>query len=246
MELADHSGNKYEQVKHRTKLADALHHSGHSERSLAAFHEAEAMQAEWQPEYPLLWAVLGFRYCDLLLDEVESMICDSSRKLGQTDKLIAKCRDARNRATKSREWADHVYTDDILNTALDHLTLGRTYLLEYQVLKIAGREPEDDVLTRAETHLNQSVSLLRQAGQQQELPRGLLARASLWRVCGERKRGRQGEAEAEYFERAERDLGDVEQIAGRSGMLLFQIEAALERCRLALTLDDHLAISLSV
>ncbi len=71
------------------------------------------------------------------------------------------------------------------------------------------------------------------------MPRGLLARAALWRVCGERERGRQGDAETDYFERAERDLGEVEQIAGRSGMLIFQIEAALERCRLALTRDHH-------
>ena len=105
--------------------------------------------------------------------------------------------------------------------------------------KVEGREPEDEVLTQTETYLNQSVSLLRQAGQQHHLPRGLLARAALWRVCGGREQGREGDAEKEYFERAERDLGEVEQIAGRSGMLIHQIEAALERCRLAFTLDDH-------
>ncbi len=51
--------------------------------------------------------------------------------------------------------------------------------------------------------------------------------------------GSEGDGEKEYFEQAERDLGEVEQIAGRSGMLIFQIEAALERCRLALTREDH-------
>ncbi len=66
-----------------------------------------------------------------------------------------------------------------------------------------------------------------------------MSRAALWRVCGERERGRQGDAETEYFERAERDLGEVEQIAGRSGMLIHLIEAVLERCRLALTRDHH-------
>ena len=71
------------------------------------------------------------------------------------------------------------------------------------------------------------------------MPRGLLARAVLWRVYGERARGRKVDAEKEYFERAERDLGEVEQIAGRSGMLIWQIEAALERCRLALTRGHH-------
>ena len=117
--------------------------------------------------------------------------------------------------------------------------MGRTYLLKYQVLEIAGRELEDEVLTQAKTHLNESLTFLRQAGRQDHLPRGLLARAALWRVCGERERGRQGDGEKEYFERAERDLGEVEQVAGRSGMLIFQIEAALERCRLAFTREEH-------
>ncbi|MEM9266590.1 MAG: hypothetical protein AAGA46_13800 [Cyanobacteria bacterium P01_F01_bin.13] len=42
----------------------------------------------------------------------------------------------------------------------------------------------------------------------------------------------------EYLEKANRDLTEVEQIAGRSNMLIHKIEAALERCRLALTVGD--------
>ena len=57
----------------RTTLADARHQSGARADALALFREAEAMQAKQQPEYPLLYSVQGFRYCDLLLGDVERM-----------------------------------------------------------------------------------------------------------------------------------------------------------------------------
>ena len=35
------------------------------------FREAEQMQAKLQPDYPLLYFLQGFQYCDLLLAEAE-------------------------------------------------------------------------------------------------------------------------------------------------------------------------------
>ncbi len=58
------------------------------------------------------------------------------------------------------------------------------------------------------------------------------------RCGGLLERGRYGEGEKEYFERAERDLAEAESIAERGSMLIWQIEAALERTRLALVLND--------
>ena len=80
----------------------------------------------------------------------------------------------------------------------------------------------------AEQHLNQSVSFLRQAGTQHELPRGLLSRAALGRV-------------QERFDVAEYDLAEAEVIAERGGMLIWRIEAAIERCRLHLAQDNRAA-----
>src|SRR5689334_16185938 len=51
--------------------ADALHQAGRWEESTEAFREAEALQAEWQPEYPRLYSLQGYRYCDLLLSHGE-------------------------------------------------------------------------------------------------------------------------------------------------------------------------------
>ena len=38
-----------------------------ADRLEAAFREAEELQKQRQPEFPLLYSVPGFRYCDLLL-----------------------------------------------------------------------------------------------------------------------------------------------------------------------------------
>jgi hypothetical protein len=71
IEYADRGGDAFERLYIRTTHADALHQAGQRAEALALFREAESMQAEWQPYYPLLYSFQGFRYCDLLLDESE-------------------------------------------------------------------------------------------------------------------------------------------------------------------------------
>lgn len=51
----------------RTTHADALHQAGRRAEAEARFREAEKIQAERQPAYPLLYSVPGYRYRDLLL-----------------------------------------------------------------------------------------------------------------------------------------------------------------------------------
>ncbi len=186
----------------------------------SAFREAEALQHERQPQYPLLYSVPGYRYCDLLLESPEP--ADES-----PEQAIARIREVRNRAETALEIV-LAGSQSLLDIGLNRLTLGRTYLAEAELRK--------SEIEQAEQHLNQSVSLLRQAGQQQELPRGLLHRAVLWRAFEEGETRRVGDGEKEYFERAERDLAEMESIAERGSMLIWQIEAALERCRLFLVL----------
>ena len=64
---AGRSGDAFQKLCNRTTHADALHQAGRRAEAQARFREAEEMQAEDRPEYPLLYSVLGFRYCDLLL-----------------------------------------------------------------------------------------------------------------------------------------------------------------------------------
>ena len=68
---ADRSGDAFRQMARRTTHADALHQAGRRAEAEARFREAEQMQAERQPAYPLLYSLRGFRYCDLLSAEAE-------------------------------------------------------------------------------------------------------------------------------------------------------------------------------
>src|SRR6185295_14837963 len=69
--FADQSGDAFLRMVCRTTHADALHQAGRRAEALALFREAEGIQAEWQPGYPRLYSLAGFRYCDLLLAEAE-------------------------------------------------------------------------------------------------------------------------------------------------------------------------------
>ena len=66
----------------RTTLADALHQAGQLAEAEAAFREAEEMQKASQKEFPLLYSLQGFRYCDLLLSQ--GKVAEVQSRAGQT------------------------------------------------------------------------------------------------------------------------------------------------------------------
>ena len=104
IELADRSGNQFLGIVMRTGLADALHQSGDLVEAKRLFGEAERLEAESHPEYPILYSVQGFRYCDLLLDQ------------GQAANVL-------RRASQTLDWAKRHL--GLLDIGLDHLSLGR-------------------------------------------------------------------------------------------------------------------------
>jgi tetratricopeptide (TPR) repeat protein len=71
VDYADLSGDAFQRMSKRTTLADARHQQGKLEAARQGFVEAEAMQAKVQPQYPLLYSLQGFRYCELLLAPAE-------------------------------------------------------------------------------------------------------------------------------------------------------------------------------
>ncbi len=160
---------------------------------------------------------------------------------GETSFWLTRCGEVRDRAEKALEIAKS--NNWLLDMGIDNVTLGRTYLLE---ATLRHKNPVESITSEALTallqqathHLNQSISLLRKSGNQDHVPRGLLARAALWRVNSQLIIDNSQLTKEDYLKKANRDLTEVEQIADRSNMLIFQIEAALERCRLALTLGD--------
>jgi tetratricopeptide (TPR) repeat protein len=237
VELADRSGDAFQRMVNRTALADALHQAGRLAEAAARFREAEEMQRALQPEYPLLYSLPGYRYCDLLLAQ------------GQAEEVL-------RRAAQTIEWEE----GRLLDIALDHLALGRGHLMlalasTSDVIArstlsgvsrpladgVEGRGEaippmrggllrrsaarNDDALARAAAELDQAVTGLRQAGQQDEMPRGLLARAALRRVTAD-------------FDRARRDLDEALLIATRGGMRLHEADCHLEYGRLSLATGD--------
>jgi hypothetical protein len=77
---ADRSGDAFQRMTNRTTHADALHQSGRRAEAETRFREAEQMQQERQPDYPLLYSLSGFRYCDLLLAAPERAAWAESMK----------------------------------------------------------------------------------------------------------------------------------------------------------------------
>ena len=66
---ADHSSNALLIMGNRTTYADVLHAAGRRVAAARAFADAEHRQKERQPEYPLLYSLQGYWFCDLLLTE---------------------------------------------------------------------------------------------------------------------------------------------------------------------------------
>jgi tetratricopeptide (TPR) repeat protein len=177
VELADRSGDKFMRMGSRTYWADALHQTGRLVEAEAAFREAEAMQKEMQSANPLLYALQGFLYCDLLLGQ-------------------GRIQEARDRAIQTLEWFETTYP--MLAIALDNLSLGRA------CLRIA---PDAGYYAEAADFLQRAVNGLRQAGTIHHLPRGLLARAEMCRLTGDYPRAQTDLAEAQRIaERGEMGL----------------------------------------
>ncbi|NJD52670.1 MAG: tetratricopeptide repeat protein [Candidatus Methanoperedens sp.] len=153
VEFADKSGDAFERMGTRTTLANTLHQAGTLAEAETLFQEAEKIQKKDQPEYPLLYSLQGFQYCDLLLGR-------------------GKYKEVLSRAEQTLQWAK-TGGGSLLSVALEHLSLGRVHLLQ------ALHEGTGD-LSKASEHLNQAVNWLHRAGTQHHIPRGLLARSKLY------------------------------------------------------------------
>jgi tetratricopeptide (TPR) repeat protein len=194
-QFADDSEDEFWRITGRTKLADALHQAGRLTEAEAAFREAEEMQKEFQPGFPLLYSLRGSRYCDLLLSQGDYA------EVGQ-------------RARQTLEWAEQYL--GLLDVALDNLSLGRAGLLRSQ------HDPNTSITNSLE-FLNRAVDGLRESGNQDDIPRGLLARAEYYRLTG-------------AFDRAKRDLDEAFTISTRGEMGLHLADCHLEYARLYLAI----------
>ncbi len=208
--FADASGDDGWRSAARTTLAAVQHAMGLWTEAAEQFEEAERMQKGTPQAYALLYALQGYRYCDLLLDQGQEA-------------------DVRERAARTLEWAKAQDTPRPM--ALDHLSLGRAYLWGAQRGTCGN-------LTEAASHIKHAVDGLRRAGNQDDLPLGLLARAAL-------------HTHTRAFDLARKDLDEALTLATRYGFRLHEADAHLGLARLALAdpasgpavAREHLAVA---
>ena len=258
VELADRSGDAFERLIDRTTLADVLHQAGELAEAHALFAEAEKILQEWQPQYDRLYSLGGFRYCDLLLaggawPEVRGRAEKTLQRVTKEQLLLAIALDklSLGRAAVQEAIAQAglpVISGLAPDLACVQRISGYVEPIRREDERISGYIERidgaaerigryDEPIRLAVEWLNQAVDGLREAGQEQELPRGLLARAACRRW-------------AAHFPAAEQDLRECEEIARRGGMQLHLIDCHLEAARLALasgravlahTAAEHLA-----
>ena len=248
--------------------ADALHNAGRWQESAAAFREAEAMQAERQPQYPRLYSVQGYQYCDLLLALAEpedghgldglvglddwAGATPGDESPGYEQRPVSRASEfpepasagvAPSAGIHPREGARARYRQAckevheradfglqvakasghaLLTFALFRLVQGRAHL------GLAWTSGTD--LPEAAKHLTQAVDGLRESGQEDDIPRGLLARSILRRL----RAARSGPTAQADLTAAAKDLQDAQDLAERGHMQLFEADAHLEWTRLHL------------
>jgi tetratricopeptide (TPR) repeat protein len=244
VKYADRSREEAEQRDNRTAHADALHQAGRRVEAEARFREAEKMQAKHQPEYPLLYSLRGFQYCDLLLTEAERAAWQHYLSLNSqpsTLNPLESCRAVEQRAAQTLKWAEAARGVSLLDTATIHLTLGRTALYAAILEGRAGcpqpaaprrGEGTAPYLATACRELDATVDGLRRAGAVEFLVRGLLTRAWLRFLTGARTGP----------ESAQSDLDEAWEIAERGPMPLFQADIHLHRARLFGVISNQLPV----
>lgn len=197
VELSDRSGDAFMRMVSRTTFANTLQWADHLAEAEAAFREGEEMQKQMPHIVPMLASIMGFTFCELLLsqDKYQEVLSRAS----QTIKIA-----------QQNNW--------LLDIALDNLSLGRAHLLQ------SLREPNHPY-TEAADYLNRAIDGMRQAGDQTDIPRGLLARAEFYRITGS-------------LDKAQKDLDEAFSIATRGGMGLFEADCHLEYARLYLAKGD--------
>jgi len=193
--FADRNGDTFLKMACRSSLADALHQAGELESAENLFQEAEEIQKKRQPDYPYLYAMAGFRFCNLLLD-------------------LERYHEVLRRIEQVRECVHKNHDIPIFFIVLDYLSFGRAIMFQ-------NLTEETCNFIEGKPHLDKAVEGLRKGNRQDHLPRGLLARAVLYRLQKD-------------FTNAWNDLEEAQEIAERGDMKLHLADYHLEACRVCL------------
>ena len=245
---ADRSGDAFRRMGYRTTHADALHQAGHRAEAEARFREAEAMQAELQTGYPLLYSVSGFRYCDLLLAVPECAAWQFILGRGEFQPAVSGILPVASRTAVADEPLsshENAMSSVAQDARASQIELCRAVSQRAEKM-FEWRVPGDSLLDIALDHLTlgraalyeailegssfdscraslqRAVDGLHLAGTQHHVPRGLLTRAMLRSLTGV----------PTGPESAQSDLDEAWEIAERGPMPLFLADIHLHRARL--------------
>ena len=213
---ADLSGDAFQRMGKCSTAADALLQSGQRVEAGTLLAEAERLLQQSQSGFDLLYSVGGFRRCEWLLDAIEQAAWQrlldqpiSSSESQISDRLA----EAERRAVTTLGWGAKAGAG-LLDAALDCLTLARIGLAR-AILAGPLSQP-----TLALPHVAAAVNGLRDSGQMDDLPRGLLTAALYHFVRGEP-------------DLALKQLAEAQQIAERGPMPLFLADIHLYRARMS-------------
>lgn len=231
IDFAERSGEEYEKIINRAIAAAALHQIGSRNEAGELFAEAERMQAEIHPSFPLLYSVRGFQYTDWLLAPSAraawrslsgvpysgggiSLTVDTPQEcITLNEKAFDACAEAERRATESLKIAFN-YNLGLLDIALNLLTLARAALCR------ALLAPNPPALAALPAQIEEALGRLRAANFFDHLPEALLTASLFQGTLG-------GDASA-----AGRLLNEAQQIAERGPMPLYLADVHLHRARL--------------
>ncbi|HEX3149842.1 MAG TPA: hypothetical protein VHR66_17325, partial [Gemmataceae bacterium] len=218
---ADQSGDLDQRLLNRTIAADAMHQSGQHYEAGTLFSEAERLQREDEPQYPMLYSLSGFWYCDWLLAPAEiatwrallqSAGVPHSVHADEQDSHVETCNELNCRAQVTLEWMIKG-RGPLLTIAIEHLTLARVGLVREMLVSWLPQS------TLHLPHVTAAVNGLRAAGAVEFLARGLLTAALYHFVRGDHASARTA-------------LDEAQQIAERGPMPLYLADVHLHRARL--------------
>ena len=151
IDYANKSGDLYGQMKSYAYLATVCHRQGQFTRAIEAFETAEQFQKQSEPELPQMYALWGFRYCSLLLEQVTDNK-DAVQQVLARGKYILEIAEGKKL---------------LFDISLGHLTLARAYFKLGQMEQTA-------------TYFDQAVEGIHKAGKIDRTPPFSIGRAHFY------------------------------------------------------------------
>lgn len=162
---AERSGVKARSIICLSTHANALHAAGQREAAALVYADAERLQREMQPEFPVLYSMRGHEFCELLLASGDYAT-------------------ARERAAKTLQIAQR--NNWLLDIALDTLMLSRADVGLVLAVPTGAQQPmPKGGASTIRVRIDEAIEGLRNAGRREYVAPGYSSRAAFRRNIGD-------------------------------------------------------------